>query len=286
MKNILYYKYVQICNLEEYRETHWKFCHSLGLKGKILLASEGINGCLTGDDDSVQSYMETMHGDTRFFDMAFKITPAQSHSFNKLIVRIRKQIITTTGWDADPTRAAPYIEPEDFKKEIKDGAITVIDARNEYEWKIGKFKNAITPRIATFSQFAQFAKGIRHLKDKPVVTYCTGGIRCEKASAHLIENGFTDVRQLHGGIIAYGNACSNIGWEGKCFVFDTRGAIDVDPEKRSEPITSCDICSLPSDTYHNCSNANCDKRFISCDGCHAIFKGACSKRCRNTIRIE
>ena len=118
-----------------------------------------------------------------------------------------------------------------------------------------------------------------------MITYCTGGIRCEKASAFLIENGFNNVFQLHGGILSYGNECGNTHWEGKCFVFDTRGAVDIDPNSQSEPITQCVLCNLPNADLHNCALTTCDKFFTACEDCFKVLKECCSKRCRGEINI-
>ncbi len=284
MRNILFYKYVPIENLEQFRDEHWDFCRSLNLLGKILIADEGINGCLTGTVENTQAYMDAMGKDPRFADMAFKMGNTNQHNFKKMIVRIRKEIVTSH-LDVTPDQAAPYIEPEQLKKELDEGKeLILIDARNLYEANIGKFKGAITPDVDVFSQWPEAVEKLKNLKDKPIVTYCTGGIRCEKASAHMIKQGFTNVRQLHGGIIRYGELCSNEHWEGKCFVFDTRGAVEIDPKKQTEPITQCTLCNLPNDTYHNCAFVDCDKRFISCEKCHAVLEGCCTKNCKNHMQ--
>ncbi len=124
-------------------------------------------------------------------------------------------------------------------------------------------------------------KGLEKFKNRKIVTYCTGGIRCEKASAYMKEMGFESVYQLHGGILTYGKECGNAFWEGKCFVFDERIAIDIDPHAVSEPITHCVLCRLPSASYHNCAHTKCDEYFIACEKCYAELEGCCSKNCRN-----
>ncbi len=126
---------------------------------------------------------------------------------------------------------------------------------------------------------------INNIKNKKIITYCTGGVRCEKASAFLKENGFNDVYQLHGGILTYGQECGDSHWEGKCFVFDTRGAVDIDPNSQSEPITQCVLCNLPNSDLHNCALTSCDKFFTACEDCLRVLKGCCSKRCRGEINI-
>jgi len=282
MRNLLFYKYVEIKDLEEFRESHQSFCDSICILGKILIGTEGINGCITGSEEATQKYIDYMRKDSRFKDVEFKVNETSNHNFKKIFVRIRDEIVTSH-FDVDLSNSADYIEPEDLNKLYESGEeFYIIDARNDYEAELGKFENAIVPPIKTFGEWPEFVKKISNLKDKKVITYCTGGIRCEKASAYLKEQGFKDVHQLHGGIIKYGQKMGNNHWEGKCFVFDTRGAIDIDPNNEQEPITQCVQCRLPCDKIHNCSHLECDKRFISCDKCLDQLEHCCSKKCRNT----
>jgi len=281
MRNILFYKYVHISDLEKYRDEHLVLLRSLQLKGKVLIATEGINGCITGEDSSTKQYMAALRADSRFADMEFKDTYASEHSFRKILVRIREEIVTSST-TVTVQNAAPYIEPTELKALLESGEeIVLIDARNNYESAIGRFANAITPDIDVFRQFTNVADELAHLKEKQVVTYCTGGIRCEKASAVLKERGFTNVKQLHGGIIRYGEEVGNDHWEGRCFVFDTRGSIAIHPDGQSAPIASCHSCKMPADTYYNCQRALCDKRLIGCTRCIERLQGFCSKFCLN-----
>src|SRR3990167_7327628 len=232
MRNLLFYKYVEIKNLEKFQKDHLLFCKKIGILGKILVAKEGINGCVSGDEEQLKKYMTELKKDKRFKDIEFKITHTKNHNFKKIFVRIRKEIVTMKNPSVVISHKAGYIEPQELKKlldEEKD--VILLDARNIYESDVGKFENALIAPIDTFSEFPSFVEKIKDFKHKKIVTYCTGGIRCEKASAYLKEQGFTDVQQLHGGIISYGQECGNSHWQGKCFVFDNRGAIDIDPEK-------------------------------------------------------
>jgi UPF0176 protein len=276
MKNILFYKFVEIDEPMSFRDKHQVFCDSLELKGKVLVAHEGVNGCISGSEDACEAYKTMMWSDTRFEDIEFKESSVKDHTFRKMIVRIRDEIITFKQPQSKLRNTAPYIEPQELKQLYESGEeFYLLDARNNYESAIGKFKNAITPDIDVFSDFPQFLKDVEHLKDKKIVTYCTGGIRCEKASALMREQGFSSVFQLHGGIIQYGDVCSSDYWEGKCFVFDERVAIEVDPAKKAEPITSCAHCDRKDDRYYNCANVDCDKRFISCKDCVEKSSGKC-----------
>jgi len=158
----------------------------------------------------------------------------------------------------------------------------LLDARNDYESTIGKFRGAITPAITVFREFTAVADNLAHLKDKQIVTYCTGGIRCEKASAVLKERGFTNVRQLHGGIIRYGEETGGAHWEGKCFVFDTRRAIPIAPNNTSI-IAQCAHCGVASDEQRNCAVLSCDKWFVACEACLDECNGACSPVCAQEL---
>ncbi|MCH8067633.1 MAG: rhodanese-related sulfurtransferase [Nanoarchaeota archaeon] len=286
MKNILFYKYTNIQNLNDFKEQQFKLCKRLHLLGTILIAKEGINGCLSGNEKDTKKYMDLLDKNPKFKDVKFKVTKAHKSTFKRLSVRIRKEIVTSR-LKVNLKKAAPYIEPKQLKNllESKEDVI-LLDARNNYEYDIGKFKHAIHLDLDTFRQFPskinQF-KNINNIKNKKIVTYCTGGVRCEKASAFLREEGFTDVHQLHGGILAYGNEVGNEHWQGKCFVFDKRGAIEIDPNNQSELISQCILCHLPNADYHNCKLTTCDKRFIACEDCLKTLKHCCSKNCRNIL---
>jgi UPF0176 protein len=281
MRNLLYYKYVEIADPAEFQKQHMQLMLDLGLKGKVLVAHEGINGCITGTEEATEQYKAALWSDARFADMEFKEGLTSEHGFKKTIVRVRSEIVTSKT-TVNLHNKAPYIEPSELKTLLENNEeVILLDARNNYESAIGKFKNALTPDIPVFREFNEYVDTLEHLKDKPIVTYCTGGIRCEKASAVLKEKGFSNVRQLHGGIIRYGEEVGNEHWEGKCFVFDTRGAINIDPAKQSEPIAKCHVCNVPADKYYNCRLVTCDKRFIACAACEEKLERHCSKNCKN-----
>lgn len=231
MKNILFYKYVTIENIEAFRDEHYSLCEKLGLKGKVLVSIEGINGCLSGREDAIRGYRDAMHLDERFSDLTFKEGDVEEHTFRKLFVKIRDEIITSK-FGVSAKEAAPYVEPKELKSWLESNEeVVLIDARNDYETRVGKFKGAIDPNLKTFQEWRDVPEKFAHLKDKKVVTYCTGGIRCEKASAYLKSQGFSNVYQLHGGILTYGKECGEDHWEGQCFVFDGRGEVALDEKK-------------------------------------------------------
>jgi len=284
MKNILFYKYINIKEPEILNEEQFNLAKSLNLLGTILVASEGINGCLSGNEKDLEEYKKIMRKDKKLSDIKFKEGPANKHTFKRLHVRVRDEIVSSK-FKADIKKAAHYIEPIELKELLdKNENIILLDARNNYEYNIGKFKNAIHLDLDTFREFPIKIKQFKKIKNKKIITYCTGGIRCEKASAFLRENGFENVYQLHGGILSYGKEVGNAHWEGKCFVFDTRGAVDIDPENQSEPITQCVLCNLPNADLYNCALTTCDRFFTACDDCLEVLKGCCNKRCRGDFK--
>jgi len=286
MNNILFYKYVDIKKPELFKEEQFKLTKFLSLLGTILIAKEGINGCLSGNEKDLEKYKRTLTKNKKFSDIKFKEGPATKHTFKKLHVRIREEIVSSK-FNSNLKKKGKYIEPKQLKKLLdKNENVILLDARNNYEIKMGRFKDAIHLDLETFRQFPlkiKKFKKISNIKNKKIITYCTGGIRCEKASAFLRENGFKNIYQLHGGILSYGKEVGNAHWEGKCFVFDTRGAVDIDPNSQSEPITQCVLCNLPNADLHNCALTTCDKFFTACENCFEVLNGCCSKRCRGEI---
>ena len=283
MKVITFYKYISIEDPESFAKEHLSFCKNFGLKGKILVSKEGINGGITGSDSIIDSYKKRLTSYINFKDIQFKETFVEDEAYRKMFVRVRKEIVTFDV-DVDYNKAAKKIEPEQLKKILdKKEEVILLDVRNNYETKIGRFKGAVDLDIKKFTEFKNKIDSLKSLKNKTIVTYCTGGVRCEKASALLVESGFNDVFQLDGGILNYADKCSDAHWEGKCFVFDTRGAIDIDPNSQSEPITQCVLCHLPNSDIHNCALTTCDRFFTACRDCFNVLEGCCSKRCRGEL---
>lgn len=279
MKNIIFYKYLDIENPEKLKEEQLNLTKSLNLLGTILVAKEGINGCLSGNDKDLEQYKKYLKKNKKFSRIKFKESFSNKYTFKKLHVRVRDEIVSSK-FNVDIKNKAPYIEPKGLKKLLDNNEdVVLLDVRNNYEVKMGKFRNAIHLHLETFKQFPTKINKIKNLKDKKIIAYCTGGIRCEKASALLRENGFENVYQLHEGILNYGKECGNAHWQGKCFVFDTRGAIDI-ANNHSEPITQCVLCHLPCAKLHNCDLKTCDKFFTACENCFKVLKGCCSKKCR------
>jgi UPF0176 protein len=280
---LLYYKYVPLEQPEQIRDWQKKICKELDLKGRILVSSEGLNGTLAGLPENVEKYKQATEEHPAFTDMEWKESDADEQVFPKLRVVAREEIVTLglkkKAMDVSLENKAHYIEPEELLNLYEqDEEFLILDARNEYEAKIGTFKDALVPPIDTFRQFPEFTKTIEDYKDKPVVTFCTGGVRCEKASAYLREQGFKNVRQLHGGIHVYAEKTGGKYFEGELFVFDKRLQMSVN-KVNPTVIAKCQYCQEAITRYVDCAEKHCGVLFICCQNCETKHKGCCSESC-------
>lgn len=287
-KILLYYKYTTIDNPEHLQKQQKKLCKNLGIKGRILISDEGINGTVCGSKDAVNTYMTETEKYPGLEDIEWKISDGPEDAFPKLRVVVREEVVTLglkeKGHDVSLENSAPYIEPEELMQLYENNEeFTIIDARNEYEGRIGKFHNALVPDIENFREFPEFVEKIEDLKDKPVVTYCTGGIRCEKASAYLREKGFKNVRQLHGGIHRYADKTGGKYFDGEMYVFDKRVHTPVN-SVNPNVISECIHCNEKVARYINCCNAECNKQIIVCETCDKEYGGGCSRECQQKSR--
>ncbi|MGK7393390.1 MAG: oxygen-dependent tRNA uridine(34) hydroxylase TrhO [Candidatus Cyclobacteriaceae bacterium M3_2C_046] len=278
---LLYYCYTPIENPEKFREEHHFLCIELNLKGRIIIASEGINGTVSGLKADCQRYMNIMKADPRFAKLDFKIDEHQENAFQKLNIRLKPEIVHAGLPYIDPNqKTGKYVEPKEFKKIKDDEDVVILDVRSNYEHKVGKFKKAVTLNLENFREFKDQVKQLEKYKHKKIITYCTGGIKCEKASAFLLEQGFENVYQLHGGIIKYGLETEGEDFEGKCYVFDNRLTVDIN---RANPqvISRCYVCGDISDRMVNCANPVCNRHAPICEKCGWEMEGACSESCKN-----
>lgn len=264
-----------------------QLCTELDLKGRILVADEGINGTIAGTSEAIDQYIKETSSKPEFADIEWKISWADTQVFPRLRVVKRDEIVTLgvkkTGKDVSLDNKAHYIEPEELLALYEnDQDFLILDARNEYEATIGKFKDAVIPPIDNFREFPAFAKSIEDYKDKEIVTYCTGGVRCEKASAYLREQGFKKVRQLHGGIHVYGEKTGGKYFEGELFVFDSRLHVPVN-SVNPEVITECIYCHNKVARYVDCARTECDSLFICCENCEQEHQGACCDDCQKSL---
>jgi UPF0176 protein len=285
---LLYYKYVQMDDPTEFAQQHLDFCKSVGLRGRILVAGEGINGTVSGTVEQTEAYMEAMHADPRFTDMVFKIDASDEPAFKKMFVRVKNEIVNfSLDDDVNPTEVTgKYLEPREFYEALQQDDVVVIDARNDYEYDIGHFRNAIRPDVEAFREFPEWVReNLNQFKDKKILTYCTGGIRCEKFSGFLLKEGFKDVSQLHGGIVTYGKDPEVQGrlFDGKCYVFDERISVPVNQTDEDVVVGRCHHCGKPADRYINCAYPKCHLQHICCEACEEAHEGFCSPECAENM---
>ncbi len=242
-----FYKFVPLENLDELRGHALSFCQNLDLKGTILLAKEGINATIAGEENQLKQFLKFLKEDKRFSDIEPKFSHSEKYPFRRIKVKIKSEIITMGIDHLQPSlTTGKHINPETWNEIIADPEVLVIDTRNKYEYKVGTFQNAISPETDSFREFPQFVEqNLDPKKHRKVAMFCTGGVRCEKASAYLLEQGFEEVYQLNGGILKYLETVSpeESLWEGECFVFDGRVAVKEDLEKGNHEL--CYGCRHP-----------------------------------------
>lgn len=282
---LLYYHYVDIEDPESFAKEHLKFCQDLGLKGRILVAQEGINGTVSGTIEATETYMKTMNNDPMFKDLVFKVDLHDGHAFKKMHVRHRPELVTLRlEEDIDPRElTGKYLSPKEFYEAMQDEDTIILDARNDYEYDVGHFKGAIRPNIRTFRELPKWVKENKHLLEgKRILTYCTGGIRCEKFSGWLVREGFKDVGQLHGGIITYGKDPEVKGknWVGVCYVFDERLTVPINQAEEHTVVGRDYFDGKPCERYVNCANPECNRQMLCSEENEHKFLRSCSHECR------
>ncbi|GAK01693.1 rhodanese domain protein [Geomicrobium sp. JCM 19055] len=288
---LLYYKYVDMPDYEEYAAEHLRFCKENELKGRIIVAPEGINGTVSGTVEQTERYMNYVKQDPRFEDLWFKIDESDEHTFKKMFVRPKQELVT---WrlddeiDDNPNHlTGQYLSPKEFHDALLDEDTIVIDGRNDYEYEIGHFRNAIKPGVQSSREFPEWIdENLEEYKDKRVITYCTGGVRCEKLTGILMNKGFKDVAQLHGGVVNYSQDEEVQGrlWDGKLYVFDERISIRANHTDEDVVIASCHHCGTTEDRYINCSNPECNRQYVCCTECEEKHEAACTTECREHPR--
>lgn len=230
--NISAYKFIALDNLPALRISLMQCCEHLGFKGTILLSEEGINIALSATRQAVDQFAAELAKDQRFADIQFKESVSPTQPFRRFRVRIKSEIIRFEQPDIKPRQhTVPHLPAEKLKKWLDEGKeMLLLDTRNRYEVAVGSFELAVDLDIETFTEFPQAAakKLADQAKDKPVVMFCTGGVRCEKAGPALEEQGFSEIYQLDGGILKYFENCGGSHWQGECFIFDDRVAVDTD----------------------------------------------------------
>jgi UPF0176 protein len=282
-----FYRYVKIEDPLAFRDSLFSEWHSLNCLGRIYVAHEGINAQMSVPEHAIDAFRDSLAMRSEFNNVVLKYAVDDNgKSFIKLTIKVRPKIVADGLNDEffKPSDTGRSLSPLDFHALTEDRNVIVVDMRNHYESEIGHFKGAFRPEADTFRDAITIVKkNFENQKDKKYLLYCTGGIRCEKASAWLKHNGFMDVNQLEGGIIAYAHEIKKAGlaskFIGKNFVFDQRLGETID----GSVISRCHQCGSPCDTHTNCANNNCHLLFIQCSKCNEVYEGCCSVECKKAI---
>ncbi len=287
---ISFYCYFPISEPEIFRNTWYKKLQSFNVFGRIYVAHEGINAQISCPDDQLENLRDFIYEEPAMNQLRLnKAVDENRNSFYVLDIKVRKHIVADG--ITDPTfsmqNKGRYVDAAMFNEMVKNPNTMVIDMRNHYEYEVGHFKNAIEIPSDTFrEQLPMAADMFKEDKDKNIIMYCTGGIRCEKASAWMLHNGFKNVFHLEGGIIHYINNVREKSLEnhfiGKNFVFDER----LGERITSDILSNCHVCGKPCDTHVNCANASCHLLFIQCDDCREALSNCCSNECRDVILLD
>ena len=277
-KILLYYKFTPIADPEAIRLWQHTLCESLGLRGRILISSHGINGTVGGPLDAVKAYRRRTREFPAFKDIDFKWSEGTGADFPRLRVRVRDEIVTFGRPDEIKVNedgiigGGQHLKPQEVNDlvESRGDDVVFFDGRNAFEAGIGRFRGAVVPLTETTPDFvAEIESGkYDHLKDKAVITYCTGGVRCEVLSALMKNRGFNEVYQIDGGIVRYTDKYGDRSlWEGSLYVFDNRLKIDFSPY----PVIlgNCEHCGISTNQFHNCSESDCRRRILLCGVCSA-----------------
>lgn len=282
-KTVSFYRYFILDNPHEFRDQLYKEWSELGCFGRIYVAREGINAQMSVPEHHFADFLKTLEKHQIFNNIPIKYAIEDNgKSFYKLTIKVRPKLVAD-GLDDnafDVTNVGKHLDAAEFHELVGTGQHIVVDMRNHYESEIGRFKGAICPEADTFREEIAMVKDmLASEKDKKILLYCTGGIRCEKASAYLKHHGFSDVNQLHGGILEYARQIRQLNLEsnfiGKNFVFDERLGESVN----GEIISNCHQCGKPCDTHVNCANDSCHLLFIQCPECAEKYEGCCSDTC-------
>ncbi len=277
-KIILYYGFAPVADPKAVMLWQKTLCAALNLKGRILISEHGINGTLGGDMEDLKKYCRATKEYPGFGKIDFKWSDGTGNDFPRLSVKARKELVAfTTPNEIEVAKSGivnggKHLKPHQVNQLVEERGDDVVffDGRNAFEAKIGKFKNAVVPDVQTTHDFiAELESGkYDHLKDKPIVTYCTGGIRCEILSAVMINRGFQEVYQIEGGIVRYGERYRDKGlWEGSLYVFD--GRMNVDFSDEAKTIGVCECCGGATKEFRNCKNLGCKDLVLLCDSCNA-----------------
>ncbi|HYF05384.1 MAG TPA: rhodanese-related sulfurtransferase [Patescibacteria group bacterium] len=287
---LLFYKYTHILDPQSFAKAQRELQARLRLTGRTIVASEGLNVTLEGTSENVDEYLRVFLADPRFANTHIKRSPGTGSAFPKLSVKVRSEIVALGlgVCDIDPNvMTGTHLSPEELHAWFRQGReFYIVDMRNAYEHEVGRFTGSVCPPMENFRDLPKFVKSLEHLKNKTVLTVCTGGVRCEKASGYLLSQGFTDVFQLDGGIVSYMEKYPNEDFEGKLYVFDNRihiGFYTDDPKHKV--IGRCVGCGSLSERFTNCTLDVCHRQMIVCESCEQAEPVRCKVPCRDRFSI-
>lgn len=281
-----FYRYVLIDNPEIFIKDLRDEWAPLGVLGRIYVAHEGINAQLSLPTEHLDTFQNLVLA--RFPGIPFKIAREEKDdAFLKLVIKVRPKVVADglDDKDFDVTQVGRHLNAREFHEAMQDPGTVVVDLRNHYECEVGRFENALLPKANTFREaLPEMLDALKGQEDKKLLLYCTGGIRCEKASAWFKYKGFKDVNQLHGGIIDYARQVEEEGlqsrYRGKNFVFDKRIAEAI----TDDVLATCHQCESPWDIHKNCRFEGCNRLFLQCPSCDTEFDGCCSKTCQEIMQ--
>lgn len=279
-KIILFYKFTLITDPEKFRDEQKKLCSSFNLKGRMLIASEGINATFEGREEDINKYQSNLRENDLFKDVVFKESDGTGRAFTRLEVKVRNEVVTLGAGQFDVEKeTAPVITADQLQKMYENKEdFTILDLRNDYEVKVGHFENTINPEIQNFRELPQKLKELSHLKGKKVVAVCTGDIRCEKATCLMRREGFSNLFHLKDGIHDYMQKYPAKRFKGSLFVFDNRMTIPLTDLPEREIVGKCVYCDQKCENFYSDDSTRPSRKVICCDQC-ALSHKARLRRC-------
>ncbi len=290
-KVILFYKFVPVLDPGITMRWQRELCQRLGLTGRIILSPHGINGTLGGDIEQLREYKREMNRSVMFKGIIYKWSDGRGNEFPKLSIKVRDELVAFKAadelivTDRGVQNGGVHLKPEQVHELIKQRGDEVVffDGRNAYEAKVGKFKNAIIPDVKTTPDFLRELEDPKYdgIKNRPIITYCTGGIRCEVLSVLMKNRGFKEVYQIDGGIVKYGEKYGDEGlWEGTLYIFD--GRMNHRFSANSQDIGECEHCEEKTSNFENCTDMRCNRLHVVCGKCHEAH-GVCGRHAKVTV---
>ena len=279
-----FYRYIEIKDAQLMRDSLYKEWNRLNIFGRVYISGEGINAQVSCPENNWDSFLSSVYSYEYFEGIPVKRAVEDGRSFYKLVIKVKKEIVAYKADVAeyDMNTVGEHLSAQEFNEKLQERNAVAVDMRNYYESEVGRFEQAITPDVDTSMELLPAVKKMLDGRESdPVLLYCTGGIRCEKASSYLIKNGFKNVSQLNGGIIQYAHDVKEQGlvskFRGKNFVFDNRMGEQI----TDDVIGKCHQCNSSADTHKDCHNDACHILFIQCDKCDSIYDGCCSRECKS-----